>query len=40
MVFDIADDAIQAVRSIVNPEKLTRLGFPVSDLYAIKRSEG
>lgn len=40
MVFDIADDAIQAVRSIVNPEKLARLGFPVSDLYAINRGEG
>lgn len=31
LVFDIADGAIQTVRSIVNPDKLTHLGFPVSN---------
>jgi len=39
LVLDIADDAIQAVRSIVNPDKLAHLGFPVSDFYARKRGE-
>lgn len=32
LVFDIADGAIQTVRSIINPDKLVHLGFPVSDL--------
>jgi hypothetical protein len=31
LAFDIADDRIQAVRSIVNPDKLKYLG-PVADL--------
>lgn len=32
LVFDIAGGVIQTVRSIVNPDKLTHLGFAVSDL--------
>ena len=37
LAFDIADGAIRAVHSIVNPDKLTHLGFPVSDLARINR---
>jgi RNA polymerase sigma-70 factor (ECF subfamily) len=36
LVLDIAGGVIQAVRSIVNPDKLTRLGYPVSDMARIK----
>lgn len=36
LVLDIAGGAIQTVRSIVNPDKLTHLGFPVSDIARIK----
>lgn len=39
LVFDIAEGAIQAVRGIVNPDKLTHLGFPASNLLTIKRGE-
>ncbi|HEU5347186.1 MAG TPA: RNA polymerase sigma-70 factor [Ktedonobacterales bacterium] len=35
----IADGAIQAVHSIVNPDKLTHLGFPVSDRARINRGD-
>ncbi len=31
-VFEISDGSIQTVRSIINPEKLGHLGYPVSDL--------
>ena len=37
LVLDIADDAIQTVRSIINPDKLVHLGFPVSDLARLDR---
>ena len=36
MALDIADGQIQAVRSIVNPDKLGHLG-PVGDLRALLR---
>jgi RNA polymerase sigma-70 factor (ECF subfamily) len=36
IAFDIADGVIQTIRSMVNPDKLTHLGFPVSDLARIK----
>ena len=39
LALDIADGAIQAVRSIVNPDKLAHLGHPVSDAYTIKRGD-
>jgi RNA polymerase sigma-70 factor, ECF subfamily len=39
LALDIADGAIQAVRSIVNPDKLGRLGYPISDAYTIKRGD-
>ena len=29
--FDVADGAIQAVRSIINPDKLAHLGYPLSE---------
>ena len=35
MVLDIAGGAIQTVRSIVNPDKLDHLGFPLSDIGRI-----
>src|SRR5919197_5210356 len=31
-VFEIADGVIQALRSIINPDKLGHLGYPLSDL--------
>jgi len=31
-VFDVADGQIQAIRSVINPDKLAHLGFPLSDL--------
>ena len=31
-VFEISDGRIQAIRSIINPDKLDRLGYPLSDL--------
>jgi RNA polymerase sigma-70 factor (ECF subfamily) len=37
MILDVADGQIQAVRSIVNPDKLQHLG-PVSDLRALLRN--
>ena len=37
MVFVIRDDMIQTVYSIVNPDKLTHLGLPVSDLARTTR---
>jgi RNA polymerase sigma-70 factor (TIGR02957 family) len=36
MILDVADGQIQAVSSIVNPEKLQHLG-PVADLWALRR---
>ena len=39
MVLDIADGTVQAVRSIVNPDKLDHLGFPLSDIGRIKRND-
>jgi RNA polymerase sigma-70 factor (ECF subfamily) len=30
--FEIAGGAIQALRSIINPDKLGHLGYPLSDL--------
>lgn len=36
MVLDIAGGVIQAVRSIVNPDKLDHLGFPLSDIGKIR----
>jgi RNA polymerase sigma-70 factor (TIGR02957 family) len=31
LAFDVADGAIQAVRSIINPDKLAHLGYPLSE---------
>lgn len=31
-IFEIADDQIQTIRSIINPDKLDHLGYPLSDL--------
>ena len=39
MILDIADGQIQAVSSIVNPDKLRHLG-PVADLRALLRERG
>jgi RNA polymerase sigma-70 factor (ECF subfamily) len=39
MALDIADDRIQAIRSIVNPDKLAHLG-EVADMSAFLRGEG
>ncbi|HEX6797235.1 MAG TPA: RNA polymerase sigma-70 factor [Ktedonobacterales bacterium] len=39
LALDITGGAIQAVRSIVNPDKLTHLGFPVSEMARIKRDD-
>lgn len=39
LAFDFADGAIRAVHSIVNPDKLTHLGFPVSNLTRIARDD-
>jgi RNA polymerase sigma-70 factor, ECF subfamily len=39
LALDIADGAIQAAYSIVNPDKLAHLGFPVSDAYTMKRGD-
>jgi RNA polymerase sigma-70 factor (ECF subfamily) len=36
MILDVAEGQIQAVRAIVNPDKLRHLG-PVTDLYALRR---
>ena len=40
LVLDIAGGAIQTVRSIINPDKLVHLGFPVSDLARTDRGDG
>lgn len=32
LAFEIADGAIQTVRSIINPDKLSHLGYPLSDI--------
>ena len=32
LAFEIADGASHTVRSIINPDKLTHLGYPLSDL--------
>ena len=39
MILDVADGQIQAVSSIVNPDKLQHLG-PVADLRALLRERG
>ena len=39
-VFEIAEDQIQAIRSIINPDKLAHLGFPLSDVAVRKVTEG
>jgi RNA polymerase sigma-70 factor (ECF subfamily) len=39
LVLDIADDRVQAVRSVVNPDKLRHLG-PVGDLNALLGNQG
>lgn len=39
LAFDIADGAIQTVRAIINPDKLTHLGFPVSELARTDRGD-
>ena len=39
MTLDVAEGQIQAVRSIVNPDKLRHLG-PVADLRALLRRQG
>ena len=31
-VFDVADGVIQTIRSIINPDKLAHLGYPLSDI--------
>ncbi len=31
-VFEIANGLIQAIRSVINPDKLAHLGFPLSNL--------
>jgi len=31
-IFEIADGLIQVIRSIINPDKLSHLGHPLSDL--------
>jgi RNA polymerase sigma-70 factor (ECF subfamily) len=36
MILDVADGQIQAVNSIVNPDKLRHLG-PLADLRALRR---
>ena len=36
MILDVADGQIQAVSSIINPDKLRHLG-PVADLRALRR---
>ena len=33
---DIADGAVQTIRSVINPDKLRHLG-PVADVYALFR---
>jgi RNA polymerase sigma-70 factor, ECF subfamily len=32
MAFEIADEQVQSIRSIINPEKLAHLGLPMSDV--------
>ena len=39
MILDVADGQIQAVSSVVNPDKLRHLG-PVADLRALLRRPG
>lgn len=31
-VFDISDGSIQAIHSVINPQKLAHLRYPLSDL--------
>ena len=38
-VFDVADGRIQAIRSIINPDKLSHLGFPLSDVARPRRGD-
>jgi RNA polymerase sigma-70 factor (ECF subfamily) len=38
-VFDIAGGAVQAVRSVINPDKLRHIG-PVADVWALMRQRG
>jgi RNA polymerase sigma-70 factor (ECF subfamily) len=39
MALDIAGGVVHAVRSIVNPDKLDHLGFPLSDVGRIKSKD-
>lgn len=39
LVLDIAAGVIQAIRSIVNPDKLDHLGFPLSEIGRIHRKD-
>ncbi|HEU5440818.1 MAG TPA: RNA polymerase sigma-70 factor [Ktedonobacterales bacterium] len=39
IALDIADGAVQAVRSIVNPDKLAHLGIPLSDVGRFKSKD-
>ncbi|HEV8192957.1 MAG TPA: hypothetical protein VGP82_15940 [Ktedonobacterales bacterium] len=39
LLLDIADGLIQTVRSIVNPDKLAHLGFPLSDALWLARDD-
>jgi RNA polymerase sigma-70 factor (ECF subfamily) len=32
LTLDVADGQVQAIRSVVNPDKLAHLGLPLSDL--------
>lgn len=38
MALDIEDSAIRSIQSIVNPDKLTHLGYPVSDSLRVDRA--
>jgi RNA polymerase sigma-70 factor, ECF subfamily len=38
MAFDISDGVIQTVRSMINPDKLGHLGYPLSDVARADRS--
>jgi RNA polymerase sigma-70 factor (ECF subfamily) len=39
LAFDLSGEGVSTVLSIVNPDKLTRLGFPVSDFARVERND-
>ncbi|WP_248582742.1 RNA polymerase sigma-70 factor [Nocardioides sp. InS609-2] len=39
LAFDISEGVIQTVRSIINPDKLAHLGYPLSDIARIDRPD-